>query len=213
MLTIHLPVKFKPSSIYWLSNFNRPDTVQIHFNELVADMNDQAYLKIIKQIQKIGDHFKFSKTETKKLVSYVDKESVAGYVVDNGTDDMEDDEQPVTGECVIFNEFYRLVVDTPIKNCIITKNHYYFKEFAVKCLITFNEHYQVKYITFYLHQQTGNKENRLEIVLDKNFNMISIKMIKLKYNKKSTGIQEHIKEGDELDTLASELDKAVAFYN
>lgn len=212
MYTIHIPVELKPTSLYWTPYSYSSEVVECHLNQLATDMNELSYRKIVNDIQHIGDHFKFSKTETKKLVIYVDKESVAGYVVDNGTD-MEDDEQPVTGKCVIFNEFYRLVVDTPIKNCIITKNHYYFKEFAVKCLITINEHYQVKDITFYLHQQTGNKENRLEIVLDKNFNMISIKMTKLKYNKKSTGIQEHIKEGDELNTLASELDKAVAFYN
>lgn len=212
MYTIHIPVELKPTSLYWTPYGYSSEMVECHLNQLATDMNELSYRKIVNDIQHIGDHFKFSKTETKKLVIYVDKESVAGYVVDNGTD-MEDDEQPVTGKCVIFNEFYRLVVDTPIKNCIITKNHYYFKEFAVKCLITINEHYQVKDITFYLHQQTGNKENRLEIVLDKNFNMISIKMTKLKYNKKSTVIQEHIKEGDELNTLASELDKAVAFYN
>lgn len=200
MLHIHFPVNMKPSSIYWLSSFHPSNEVKTYFDKMVTDMNTLAYAKIIDSIYKVGTHFKLDKNEIKKLIKNVHSEFVGDYIVDNEN-----------GQWNIFNEFYRLAIDEPIKSFHLVQDDTYFKSFNVKCLLKFDENYKLMDVIFHLSKPSNNKLNIIEIVFDSDFNLEALYLEKIKYNKQSTKVKELIKDKNLL-SLTHELSECVAFF-
>lgn len=200
MLHIHFPVNMKPTSVYWLATLQSSPAVKIYFESMVADMNKLAYAKIIDSIYKIGTHFKLDKNEIKKLMKNVDRECVGDYIVDNEN-----------GHWNIFNEFYRLAIDEPIKSFHLIQDDNYFKSFNAKCLLKFDENYKLMDVIFHLSKPSKNKLNIIEIVFDSDFNLNALYLEKIKYNKHSTKVKELIKDNN-LMSLTHELADCMGFF-
>lgn len=200
MLNIHFPVNMKPTSMYWLSSLQCSANAQSYFDNMVADMNKLAYAKIIDSIYKIGNHFKLDKNEIKKLIKNVHSEFVGDYIVDNEN-----------GQWNIFNEFYRLAIDEPIKRFSLVQDSNYFKSFNVKCLLKFDENYKLMDVIFHLSKPSKNKLNIIEIVFDSEFNLNALYLEKIKYNKHSTKVKELIKDNN-LMSLTHELAESMVFF-
>lgn len=200
MLHIHFPVNMKPTTMYWLSSLQSSNDVKIYFDNMVADMNNLAYSKVIDSIYKVGTHFKLDKNEIKKLMKNVHREFVGDYIVDNEN-----------GQWNIFNEFYSLAIDEPIKSFHLIQDDIYFKSFNAKCLLKFDENYKLMDVIFHLSKPSKNKLNIIEIVFDSEFNLNALYLEKIKYNKQSTKVKELIKDKDLLP-LNQELSNCIAFF-
>lgn len=190
----------KPTSMYWISSLQSSPAVKTYFESMVADMNKLAYAKIIDSIYTVGTHFKLDKNEIKKLMKNVHRECVGDYIVDNEN-----------GHWNIFNEFYRLAIDEPIKSFHLIPDDTYFKSFNTKCLLKFDENYKLMDVIFHLSQPSKNKLNILEIVFDNEFNLNALYLEKIKYNKNSTKVKELIRD-KKLLPLSHELSDCVGFF-
>jgi hypothetical protein len=173
---------------------------QLGLQKMSNELNELGYNKLIDLIHKIGQHFNLKKNEISKLIKDIDRESVAGFVVDNEL-----------GPWMIFNDLMRLCIEQNIKNCKFMKKHDYFKTFKSKCLVTFRENFSIVDISFYFSEYIENKENNLEIIFDSQFNLKSLKATKVKYNKKSTTFKNLIRD-ESLMPLDIEIDKIKDFY-
>lgn len=202
-INIHFKVNMQPHESYWFSKNHLNSYTEKNINELLEDMNKLAYEKAVRNITKIGAHFKLKKSEIKKLVRNLDKEDFGDYSLEN-----ED------GTWGIFNNFYRLVIDENVKGLKILSNNVYFNEFKVKCMIMLDGNYDiidVKIFGIKDVDKSRNKEVNFELFFDKYFELIKVKYTMNDYIKNLTRAKETLKS-DSLLNLDTELNNIKVFF-